>query len=160
MESGLLNCNQVEDIVEHLTYSEDKRRIKNYLLREYKLSDEDIRYISKLKYGDFGRLSKKFLTEFKAVYKLTGEIVSIMEALWITNLNLMQIINDDEKFGFKELLADAIQDYYSEREYNLETVLDDMYISNAVKRPIYRTIAVVKDVVKATGSATPLAFTW
>ena len=40
-----------------------------------KLSDEDIMRISKLKYKDWGRLSKEFLTEIYNVDKNTGELL-------------------------------------------------------------------------------------
>lgn len=63
-----------------------------------KLSDEDIMRISKLKYKDWGRLSKEFLTEVYNVDKNTGELqFNIIHALWQTNDNLMELLGS--KYG-------------------------------------------------------------
>lgn len=153
MNAGVLNEEQVEDIIIHLTYTEDRQRLRNYLDNNYKnLSIEDRKYISKLKYKDFGRLSYKFLTGLKGIDKSTGEIVNIMQVLWNTNHNLMQIIFS-ELYTFKELIEQERVNYYNEHPANTEQLLNDMYIPNAVKRPIYRTLDVVKDVRKACGCA-------
>ena len=114
------------------------------------LPEEDRKYISKLKYKDFGRLSEKFLVGVKAAIVDTGECVNLMHALWETNDNLMQIIFSD-KYTFKEQIELEKQQYYENNPKNLEQLLDDMYVSNAVKRPIYRTLDVVNDVRKACG---------
>ena len=86
----------------------------------------------------------------KAAIVDTGECVNLMHALWETNDNLMQIIFSD-KYTFKEQIELEKQQYYENNPKNLEQLLDDMYVSNAVKRPIYRTLDVVNDVRKACG---------
>ena len=146
---------EVEDIIVHLTYTEDRARIRKYLDDKFaKLSFEDRKYISKIKYSDFGRLSEKFLNGLMGIakYSETGESVSIMDALWNTNDNLMQIIFSD-KYTFKEAIENEKELYYSEHPASIEQLLDDMYISNAVKRPIYRTLDIIHDIRKACGGA-------
>ena len=151
LESEMLNNKEVEEIITYLTYTEDKARIRKFLNEKYaNLLEEDRKYISKLKYKDFGRLSEKFLVGVKAAIVDTGECVNLMHALWETNDNLMQIIFSD-KYTFKEQIESEKQQYYENNPKSLEQLLDDMYVSNAVKRPIYRTLDVVNDVRKACG---------
>lgn len=151
LESEMLNNKKVEEIITYLTYTEDKARIRKFLNEKYaNLPEEDRKYISKLKYKDFGRLSEKFLVGVKAAIVDTGECVNLMHALWETNDNLMQIIFSD-KYTFKEQIELEKQQYYENNPKSLEQLLDDMYVSNAVKRPIYRTLDVVNDVRKACG---------
>ena len=151
LESEMLNNKEVEEIITYLTYTEDKARIRKFLNEKYaNLPEEDRKYISKLKYKDFGRLSEKFLVGVKAAIVDTGECVNLMHALWETNDNLIQIIFSD-KYTFKEQIESEKQQYYENNPKSLEQLLDDMYVSNAVKRPIYRTLDVVNDVRKACG---------
>lgn len=153
LSSGALREKDVERIIERITYSEERSRVRKWLDKEFpNLSEEDRKYVSKLKYKDFGRLSVKFLTGFYGAVKETGEAKSILKILWETNDNLMQILHS-EKYNFQELLQDAREDYYREHPAGTEELLEDMWISNAVKRPIYRTLDIVKDVRKACGGA-------
>ena len=51
-----------------------------------------------LSYQGWGRLSKKFLEEVTAPAPETGKVWSIMNALWETNDNLMQLLSQEYKF--------------------------------------------------------------
>ena len=148
LEQKVLTQAQVERIIERLTYSEDKQRIKAWLAREFsQLEEPDLKYISKLKYQDFGRLSKEFLCEFEGVSKATGEKQTIIEFLWSTNDNLMQILSD--RYTFQESLESEREAYYRGRQDSIAEVMEDMRVSNSVKRAIYRTVDIVTDVCKA-----------
>ncbi len=150
IESGVLTENDAEDIVTLITYVEDKKRVKKKIKESYpQLEEADLNYVSKLKYADFGRLSKLFLEGLKAADKNTGEQTSIIQALWNYNINLMELIHSD-LFTFGEEMEECRKQYYEENPASIDSLLDDLYVSNAVRRPIYRTLAVVKDIVKAT----------
>ncbi|MBO6203251.1 MAG: type II CRISPR RNA-guided endonuclease Cas9 [Selenomonas sp.] len=152
LERGVLTTNDVERIIERLTYSEDKRRMYNYLAQEFpQLEEADRKYVAKLKYDDFGRLSKKFLLGFKGVNKKTRENATIMDFLWETNDNLMQLLAEDSYTFYTELEA-IRKEYYASGEGHLSEMLDDMRIANSVRRSIYRTLDIVKDVCKAQGN--------
>ena len=154
LASGTLTVEDVEKIIEYMTYSEDRSRIVKYLKETYPLSAEDIKYVSRLKYADFGRLSRKLLEGVSGSAKGTGEYYpNIITAMWETNDNLMQIVADKNKYTFKEEIDRLREEFYAGKPVTTETMLDEMYISNAVKRPIYRTLDVVRDVRKATGRA-------
>lgn len=153
LDNKTVNEEDVEEIIKRLTYTEDKKRINKYLEENYpNISEEDRRYISKLKYKDFGRLSEKFLTGIKGVVKETGEILSVIHIMWETNDNLMQIIFSDH-YTIRDVLEREREDYYSEHPASVEQILSDMYVSNAVKRPIYRTLDIIGDVTKACQNA-------
>ena len=65
----------------------------------------------------------------------------------------MQLLS--EKYRFKEQIEAFTSEYYSnpENKKTLSERLSDMYISNAVKRPILRALDISSDVVKAMGCA-------
>ena len=148
LDEKLLTLEQVEEIIEQRTYSEDKTRFSKWLDREYAfLSSADRRYIANLDYKDFGRMSARFLNGLEGVDKQTGEVYTILRALWDTNYNLMQLLSD--RFTFADEIANAQKEYYSGHPRTFESRLEEMYISNAVKRPIIRSLEIVKEVVKA-----------
>ena len=149
--SGLLTHADAERIIERICFTEDRPRLRRWLEREFPdLPPQDVQYISALRYKDFGRLSEAFLTQFPGASKAkdsTGEAFSILEWMWNTNCNLMELLSDD--FSFREQIEQAQQDYYAANARTLQERLDEMYISNAVKRPILRTMQIVREVTKA-----------
>ena len=158
LESGTLNETDVEKIIKVSTYMESRPRFKAWLEGEYpNLSDNDVKYITSLKFKDFGRLSEKFLCAILGSRKNNekednGEACSIIDALWSTDKNIMELLSDDYTY------SDAIK-RYSDNYYmangakSLDERMDDMYLSNAVRRPIYRVLDIVSDIVKAEGKA-------
>ena len=152
LESGCLSEKDAETIIERAAYSEDKSRMKGWLLLEYpRLSEQDAAYILRQNFKGFGRLSRKFLTEIYGTEKGSdGEVHSIIDMLWSTNENLMQLLS--ERYTFGDTVRELREEYYSSCPRTLDEQLSEMYVSNAVKRPIYRTIDIIQDVVKAMGA--------
>lgn len=148
ISSGKLSLDDVESIIEHSTYVESKKRLKKWVSENYNLDNKDIEFIVSKKYKDFGRLSKKLLNGIEGVNKETGEIGTVMYFLWNTNDNLMQIVADENKYTFKNAIETLNEEYYSETPKSLNDKLDEMYISNGVKRSIFRTLDVMEDIVK------------
>ncbi len=154
LQAEILTEEQVDEIIARSTYAQDKVRMSRWLRQQYEhLADEDVAYISRLKFTDFGRLSKEFLTGLLGANKATGEIQTIMQTLWTTNDNLMEICSDRYTF-FEEIQRIKAEEYAGKdvRE-SLDELLDELYISNSVRRPIYRTLSILDDVQKATGKA-------
>lgn len=150
LESGIITEEDAERIIERSAYAEDKTRLARWLSHEYKqLPEEDIKYITGLKIKDFGRLSMKFLRGLECPDPETGEAMTILQAMWTTQNNLMELLSD--KYYFKRAVDDYRENYYASNKLTLEKRLDEMYISNAVRRPVFRTLAIVNDVVKAFG---------
>lgn len=152
IDKKVLTADDVERIISRRTYAEDNRRYKDWLKKEYpQLNEDDFKYVSKLKYKEFGRLSAFFLNGLEGTDKTTGEIGTIMHFLWNTNDNLMQLLSN--KYTFIEEISKIRQEYYLENRLSLNEQMDNLGISNAVKRPVTRTLAVVKDIVSAVGYA-------
>ena len=151
MEKGILTTEDVEAIIERSTYAEDKSRLNRWIESNYpEISEEDRKYICRIKISDFGRLSRRFLAEMEGVQKSTGEVYTIIGALWNTQDNLMELLS--QKYTFADEITAIKEQYYSENPSSLNDRLGEMRISNAVKRSVYRTLAIVKDVEKAFGS--------
>ena len=138
-----------EEIIKRITYTQDKNRLKKWLKANYKLSDDDLRYVSRLNYTDFGRLSAKVLTGYQDLKD--GQICNpnIIEMLWETNYNLMQLLSD--RFSYSAQIQADNTAYYADKPQKLNDRLDEMYISNAVKRPIIRTLDIVKEIGSIMG---------
>lgn len=155
METKVLTESQVEDIINHAAYAEDRARIDRWLKREYpNLSEEDRKYILRLKLKGFGRLSRRLLTATEGCeIGGTGETMTIMQALWETNDNFMELRSD--RYSFKEQIEAFTKEYYADTAHRKTLLdrLDDLYMSNPVKRQIIRTLDVCADVVKAMGGA-------
>lgn len=154
VKKELLTYTDVEAIIRRATYSEDKARFKRWLRDEYShLPENELAYISGLKFKDFGRLSRKLLCGVEgAVDKNTGEYMSILRTMWETNFNFMQLLHSDA-FDFKKHIEELVRDHYDAKPQSLSDKLEEMYISNAVKRPIIRTLDILKDIVKVRGRA-------
>ncbi len=144
----------VERIIERRTYTESKSRFAVWLEREYpNLSEGDKKYICSLKIKDFGRLSREFLCELYGTEKnsQTGEALSILDRMWNENVVLMEVLSDN--YTYSEQIQAINAEYYGNKQATLDERLSEMYISNAVKRPIIRTLDIISDVVKANGKA-------
>lgn len=146
----LLTYEQVERIIEYCAYSEDKLRFKKWIDEEFShLSEKDRKYIYSMKYKGFGRFSQRLLCGINGVCKETGECGTILDFLWSTNDNFMQLLSD--RYTFSDEIAEINKEYYSVNGRSFNQMMDDMYISNSVKRPILRTMDIVGDIVKVMG---------
>lgn len=151
LSSSVLSMDDVERIIIQRTYTESNFRFKKWLKENYELSESDCNYISGTRYSAFGRLSAELLNGIEGVKKETGEIGTVIHFLWETNDNLMQIIADEKKYTFAEQIRTLNEQYYSEHPMDINERLDDMGITNAVKRPVIRTLDIVSDIVKVAG---------
>lgn len=141
----------VEDIIRHiLVFGDDKKMLRHWLRTHTDvLTEGDIKKISRLRYTDWGRLSKTFLTGIYTAGEY-GEAKNIMDMLRDTNDNLMQLLSDKYEFAAH---ADA---YRNENFGNNETLsdkLDELYISPAVRRSIRQALRIVDEIVKLRKAA-------
>lgn len=153
LQNGTLSEADVEKIILHMAYTEDKTRMRRWLEKEFpQLSEEDRKYILRQNPKDFGRLSKMLLDGVYGTERDSdGEAFTIIEAMWNTNQNLMQLLSD--RYTYTEQIRAYCTEYYCDHPQKLTDRLSEMYVSNAAKRPIFRTLDIVSDVVKATGAA-------
>ena len=149
IESGKLSEADVEDIIERITVTTDTKRLKTWIADKYPgLSDDDIIHVSKLKYKDYGRLSRTFFEDVYEIDIRTGERLSdsnIITSLWETNKNLMQLLSLDHRYS--KVIEEMNQNYYDDpkNQMTLSERFSEMYIPTAVRRSVIRTIDICKE---------------
>lgn len=146
-----LNESEMEDIIFAITvFGDDRKLLKSRLNKqlEGKHSKEDIKKISQLKYKDWGAFSREFLTEIYDVSVDTGEVKSnIIDTLWNTNDNLMVLLGS--KYNFRKSIEIAVQ--HIQGGDNLKEMVDSLYISPSVKRPVYQSLKIANEITKICG---------
>ena len=115
-----------------------------------------MKLILKLKYRDWSRLSKEFLTEIETMDEETGELISIIEMLWRKNENIMELLS------YKYDFSNRIKEYngINEKEKNItyEDLVKDLQISPSVKKMIWRALVIVKEIKKVTNKSPKKVF--
>lgn len=139
-----------ENIIKLATLISDKERLIKRVKKEYpELTEQQLKDIKSCNFKDWGRLSREFLCEVKSpkfVRSETGELMSIIEIMRENPLNLTQII-ETKGNGFNEVLQELNGDLDCAEKLTYETV-DNLYCSPLVKRPIWRTVNIVREIVK------------
>ncbi len=153
ISKGVLTQDDAEAIIAQATYTESSARLKKWLMKNYDIDSRDVNVISSKKYSDFGVLSWRLLNGLEGADKRTGEIGTVMHFMWNTNDNLMQIIADAGRYTFKDQIDKINKEYYAQNPVTINDRLDQMGVSNAVKRPVIRTLDILSDIVKIKGGA-------
>lgn len=144
----------VEDIIKSIVlFGNDKKILKSKLKKHYedRLTEDEIKKICNKKLSGWGRLSKELLTDVYSADKETGELVNIITALWedASNPNLMNLLSNNYEY------LNEIKKYNSVNgeEVNKITydILNDLYVSPSVKRQLWQTLTIVKEVRKVMG---------
>lgn len=145
----------VEDIIRWITiYSGDSRMVKSVIKKHYpnKLTEEQLKKVSGFRYSGWGNFSKKFLKGIEGMDYETGEIFNMIDALWQTNNNLMQLLS--AKFTFNEVIAEENDKRTTKLEkVSYEELVDTLYVSPANKRAIWQTIQISEEIKKVMGCA-------
>lgn len=145
---ALSQADKEEIILNIVLFGDDKKLLKQRLHKQFpNLAENQIKSITTLSYQGWGRLSRKFLEEITAPAPETGEVWSIVNALWETNDNLMQLLSQEYKF------MESVEEYNSGREdrtLSYESI-QNTYASPSVKRQIWQTLQVVKEIRKVMG---------
>lgn len=144
-----------EIILNIVLFGDDKKLLKQRVSRIFpKLTAGQLKSICALSYKGWGRLSRTFLEEITAPAPETGEVWNIITALWQTNDNLMQLLS--QNYGF----ANEVEDFNvmkKKAELSYKTV-DELYVSPAVKRQIWQTLKVVREIQKVMGNTPKRVF--
>ena len=139
----------LEKIIEYSSIFEDKKIFQDKLHAEFKwLTPEQFKAISTWRLQGWGRLSRKLLVE---LHDTNGQ--NIMEQLWDSQKNFMQIVTEPD---FKEAIAKENQNVTQVN--GVEEILADAYTSPANKKAIRQVVKVVADIVKAAGGKKPAQF--
>ncbi|MBF0714024.1 type II CRISPR RNA-guided endonuclease Cas9 [Gemella sp. GH3] len=146
----------VENIILWITlFGEAKDILENKIKIAYGniLSDKKIFQLLNLKYNDWGRLSRKFLTEILSdkVVNIIGESSSIIDAMRNTSCNLMELLSKD--IGFLE----AVERYNDSKNLKNDgkltyELIEDQYLSPSVKRSIWQSLKILDELTREIGS--------
>ncbi len=138
----------VEEIIRHvLIFGSDRAMLKKWLRKNtHGLDENDYSYICRLKYSEWGRLSRCFLTELYSADpdEGTGEARNIMDLLRNSSRNLMQLLTD--RFGFAAQAEEHRRELFGSGQ-TLTEQLDSLYIAPAVRRSIRQTLRIVDEIV-------------
>lgn len=145
-----LSAEEKEEIILNITlFGEDKKLLDRRLRTLYpQLSEKQRKGLCSLSYKGWGRLSRVFLEKVTAPAPETGEVWNIIRALWETNDNLMQILSEKYEFA-KAVEIENGKDEPKDISYQL---VDELYVSPAVKRQIWQTLLVVKELCDVMGN--------
>ncbi|HIX01163.1 MAG TPA: type II CRISPR RNA-guided endonuclease Cas9 [Candidatus Ligilactobacillus excrementigallinarum] len=133
----------LEKIIEWATVFEDNGIFMEKLKEISWLSTSEITQLKGLRLKGWGRLSRKLLTE---IVDENGQ--RIIDRLWNTNDNLMQIVSSDK-------IAKQIADYNKQFVTNsdIESILADAYTSPQNKKAIRKVVKVIDDIQNVMGHA-------
>ena len=151
------NTEHVENIILWITlYGESRKLIKAKIEAVYgdKYTKEEIAKMSRLTYKDWGRFSRKLLTEIvseKLFNEETGECLNIINAMRNNNILFMELLAD--RFDYMKQIEDFNKTLQKEVTEITPEILEDLYVSPAVKRSIWQTIRIVEELKKIIGCA-------
>lgn len=142
--------NDAEKIIEWITIFEDKSILENKVRNTYPLlNDKAINEIKKKKYKGWGNLSKKLLTEKYYVQKDSNVKKSILDLMYESKDNFMQILNDKE-YKFQDMIKEInnFDENISKLSYD---VINELSTSPANKRGIYQALCVLDEIISFIG---------
>ena len=138
-----------EELIEWITIFEDKDILEKKVRDNYsKLNENQIKKVLAKKYSGWGSLSKKLLKTKYYKDKDTELYKSILDLMYETDKNFMQIINDD-KYNFQEMIKE-----FNDKEENKKlnySIVEELATSPATKRGIYQALKVVEELVDYIG---------
>ena len=140
----------VENIIKWKTiYDDDSKMMKKMIEREYPnvFSKDQIKKICRFKYSGWGNFSLSFLNGIRGADRETGENFTIIEALWKTNYNLMQLLS--KQFTFREEIDLINADKVGKIDkVSYDNTVKDLIVSPANKRAIWQTVQITEEIKK------------
>lgn len=143
----------VETIVQNiLVFGEDKKMLRERILAKYgdKLNTDEIKRIAKLSYSGWGRLSEKFLNGIKDYDPRTGRELTIVEAMWEGQENMMELLSD--RHGYMKKINALNAEFDGTSTSLTYDLVRESYASPAVKRGVWQTLLIVDELRKVFGA--------
>ncbi|WP_314642511.1 type II CRISPR RNA-guided endonuclease Cas9 [uncultured Veillonella sp.] len=138
-----------EAIIMDITiFGESKKMLRETLRNKFAsyLDDETIKKLSKLRYRDWGRLSKKLLNGIQGCDKAgDGTPETIIELMRNFSYNLMELLGD--KFSFMEHIQEINDKLTEGQVLDPHDIIDELALSPAVKRAVWQALRIVDEVI-------------
>lgn len=141
----------VEDIIKNiLIFGEDKRMLRELISERYsdRLSEGEIQSISKLTYSGWGRFSQELLNGITDVNRETGEVMTVIQAMWEGQENFMELMSS--KHSYIQKIRELNGEIGGKAKNISYDLVQESYASPAVKRGIWQTLLIVKELQKVT----------
>jgi len=143
------NLKQLEEVIEWQTVFEDRQILKLKLKNSKLYTDDQIKQLAAIRYQGWGRFSNKLLTQLLVETKVNGEHMpsnhSILDLMWQTKSNFMEIIRED-KYNFEKQIKDYnVGDAADKKPLDL---VNELPGSPALKRGIWQAIVIVQELSK------------
>lgn len=145
------NIQQMDEIIlSVLLLKQEPAMLRNRISRIVpKINDSQLKRICKLPCSGWGRFSGELLTELKAA--LPGESEepkSILDALWCTQMNLMQLLAGN--MPYKALIDSQNAVLFEDAKLNYQTV-EKLSAPPAVRRTVWQTLKIVDEITHIMG---------
>lgn len=143
------DISMAEEIITDITiFGESKKMLRETLRNKFSscLDDEVIKKLAKLRYRDWGRLSKKLLNGIDGCDK-TGdcEPATIIKFMRNFSYNLMELLGD--KFSFMERIQEINDKLTAGQVVAPHDSIDELALSPAVKRAVWQALRIVDEVI-------------
>ena len=144
------NEENAEEIIEWITIFNDKEILESKLRNKYPdLTENQITKILRKKYSGWGELSRKLLTSPYYKDKETEVYKSIIDLMFETKENFMQILNNDE-YKFQNMIKENNK-ITNTKELNYKDTVSELATSPAVKRGIFQSLKIIEEIVDYMG---------
>ena len=140
---------KLEKVIELITIlGNEPKMLSQKIHEQINCTDSEAAKLANLGYSDWGQFSLDFLNGIRV--DVNGRCMSIIEALWETPNNLMELLGGD--FGFTDELNklnnEKIDKINDEITYDQ---VEELYCSPAVKRTVWQAIKIVNEIRKVMG---------
>ncbi len=144
------NEENAEEIIEWITIFNDKEILESKIRNKYPdLTENQVTKILRKKYSGWGELSRKLLTLPYYKDKETEVYKSIIDLMFETKENFMQIINNDE-YKFQNMIKENNK-ITNTKELNYKDTVSELATSPAVKRGIFQSLKIIDEIVDYIG---------
>jgi len=136
----------IEELIKSIVlFAQDKKLLKKWIKEKMPdASDEDIKYLSSLKFSGWGSLSKTLLCDIMGNLNTeTGEVMSVIDVMRENSENLNQVLYN---YGFEKAAKEYRENKYGSQD-KISDILDSMYISPKVRRSIRQAMKIVDEII-------------
>lgn len=144
----------IEDVILWLTlFSDEKKMLERKIREKYpQLQEQHIKAIKRLKYTGWGRLSRRLLDSEDVSFfdSAMQKPITVIGAMRRESLNLMQLLSDSSPYGFMDRIQECNMGSTDIVSLTYQQV-EELAVSPAIKRAVWQTIQIVKEIKKVAG---------
>lgn len=152
LETNNIDLNFAESLILYSTlFSNDYSMVSEKLHQKFPLEcskyKDKIDNLCKIKFSGWGKLSKKLLTGLIGNSKKSEfEKKNILDFMIEGKGNLMELLGSD--YTFSDLILNENATLESNFTFSYKNLVEDLYVSPSVKRMIWQTLLVVREITK------------